>query len=166
MFRPGPCIRQRWGRWAAGIDRRRVRFDPGRPLSGQPALSFRWTLGTSLGPARVAPQRSAAGLKAVVTCSGVDRISACYDAGPMSKQHFFVRLIPSRATFPMDMTAEEKLLMQEHVRYTQKKFAAGKVLLYGPVMAPAGAFGMAVFEVADEARYGGFCRITQPCEVG
>jgi uncharacterized protein len=69
----------------------------------------------------------------------------------MSKQHFFVRLIPPRATFPMDMTAEEKLLMQEHVRYTQEKFAAGKVLLYGPVMAPAGAFGMAVFEVADEA---------------
>jgi hypothetical protein len=69
----------------------------------------------------------------------------------MSKQHFFVRLIPPRATFPMDMTAEEKLLMQEHVRYTQEKFAAGKVLLYGPVMAPAGAFGMAVFAVADEA---------------
>ena len=40
--------------------------------------------------------------------------------------------------------------MQEHVRYTQEKFLAGKVLLYGPVMAPAGAFGMAVFAVADE----------------
>jgi uncharacterized protein len=69
----------------------------------------------------------------------------------MGKQHFFVRLIPPRATFPMDMTAEEKLLMQEHVRYTQK-FLAGKVLLYGPVMAPAGAFGMAV---ADEAEIRG-----------
>ena len=69
----------------------------------------------------------------------------------MSKQHFFVRLIPPRATFPMDMTAEEKLLMQEHVRYTQEKFLAGKVRLYGPVMAPEGAFGMAVFAVADEA---------------
>jgi hypothetical protein len=69
----------------------------------------------------------------------------------MSKQHFFVRLIPPRATFPMDMPAEEKLLMQEHVRYTQEKFAAGKLLLYGPVMATAGAFGMAVFAVADEA---------------
>ena len=41
--------------------------------------------------------------------------------------------------------------MQEHVRYTQEKFAAGKVLIYGPVMAHQGAFGMAVFEVADEA---------------
>jgi uncharacterized protein len=69
----------------------------------------------------------------------------------MSKQHFFARLIPPRATFPMDMTAEERLLIEEHVRYTQEKFAAGKVLLYGPVMATAGAFGMAVFAVADEA---------------
>jgi len=31
------------------------------------------------------------------------------------------------------------------------KVCRGKVLLYGPVMAPAGAFGMAVFAVADEA---------------
>jgi uncharacterized protein YciI len=73
----------------------------------------------------------------------------------MSKRHFFVRLIPPRATFPMDMTAEEKLLMQEHVRYTQEKFALGKVLIYGPVMAPAGAFGMAVFEAADEVEVRG-----------
>jgi hypothetical protein len=66
----------------------------------------------------------------------------------------------------MDMTADEKLLMQEHVRYTQEKFAAGKVLLYGPVMAPAGAFGMAVFEVAMRRRYARFWSMTQPCEVG
>jgi uncharacterized protein YciI len=69
----------------------------------------------------------------------------------MSKQHFFVRLIPPRATFPMDITPEEKVLMREHVRYTKESFDAGKILIYGPVMAPGGAFGMAVFEVADEA---------------
>ena len=40
---------------------------------------------------------------------------------------------------------------QEHVRYTHEHFTAGKVLLYGPVMAPDGAFGMGVLEVADEA---------------
>jgi len=45
--------------------------------------------------------------------------------------------------------------MQEHVRYTQEQFSAGKVLIYGPVMAPAGAFGMAVFEAADEAEVRG-----------
>jgi len=41
--------------------------------------------------------------------------------------------------------------MQEHARYTRQSFDAGKILIYGPVMMPGGAFGMAVFEVADEA---------------
>jgi hypothetical protein len=46
----------------------------------------------------------------------------------------------------MDITPEEKLLMQEHARYTRQSFDAGKILIYGPVMAPDGAFGMAVFD--------------------
>jgi uncharacterized protein YciI len=72
-------------------------------------------------------------------------------AGTMAKQHFFAKLIPPRPTFPFDMTNEERAVMMEHVKYTQEKFAAGKVLAFGPVMAPEGAFGMAVFEVTDEA---------------
>jgi uncharacterized protein len=49
----------------------------------------------------------------------------------------------------MDITPEEALLMREHARYTRESFDAGKILIYGPVMAPTGAFGMAVFEVED-----------------
>ncbi|MGC1416650.1 MAG: YciI family protein [Candidatus Acidiferrum sp.] len=62
-----------------------------------------------------------------------------------------MKLIPPRPTFPMDITPEEKLLMQEHSRYTHEGFAAGKILIYGPVMARGGAFGMAVFAAKDEA---------------
>ncbi len=51
----------------------------------------------------------------------------------------------------MDITAEERQLMQEHARYTHEGFAEKKILLYGPVMAGAGAFGMAVFEAKDES---------------
>ncbi len=69
----------------------------------------------------------------------------------MDKQHYFFKLIPPRPTFPQDMTAEEKALMKDHSAYFQKQFDAGKVLLYGPVMAPDGAFGLAILEVADEA---------------
>lgn len=47
----------------------------------------------------------------------------------MSKQHFFCRLIPPRAAFPQDITAEEKLLMQEHARYTREGFIAGNTAL-------------------------------------
>ena len=51
----------------------------------------------------------------------------------------------------MDITPEEKVLMQEHARYTRERFDAAKILIYGPVMAPGGAFGMAVFEAEDIA---------------
>jgi len=69
----------------------------------------------------------------------------------MNNQHFFIKLIPPRPTFPQDITAEERALMAEHAAYFQQQFKAGKVLLYGPVSAPQGAFGMGVLEVADEA---------------
>ena len=41
--------------------------------------------------------------------------------------------------------------MNEHSAYFQRQFEAGKLLLYGPVMAPDGAFGLAILEVGDEA---------------
>ncbi len=68
----------------------------------------------------------------------------------MNKQHYFCKLIPPRPTFVQDMTDQEKLLMKQHADYTKEHFDAGKILIYGPVMATGGAFGMAVFEVADE----------------
>lgn len=49
------------------------------------------------------------------------------------------------------MNAEERVLMNAHTVYTKQHFAAGKILIYGPVMAAGGPFGMAVLEVADEA---------------
>jgi uncharacterized protein len=69
----------------------------------------------------------------------------------MAKQHYFFKLIPPRPTFPNDITDDEKLLMKQHSLYFDRQFAAGRVLLFGPVMAPSGAFGLAVLEVDDEA---------------
>lgn len=68
----------------------------------------------------------------------------------MAKQHFFFKLIPPRPTFPQDMTDDERRLMDEHSRYFQEHFSAGRLLLYGPVMATGGAFGLAVLEVDNE----------------
>jgi len=48
----------------------------------------------------------------------------------MSKQHYFFKLIPPRPTFPHDMN-DERRLMDEHGRYFQEHFVAGKLLLYG-----------------------------------
>jgi uncharacterized protein YciI len=69
----------------------------------------------------------------------------------MNKKHFYFKLIPPRPTFPHDITPEERALMAEHAAYFQTQFRAGTVLIYGPVMAPGGSFGMGVLEVADEA---------------
>ena len=91
---------------------------------------------------------------------------AWYHANTMSKQHFFVKLIPPRATFPMDITPEEKLLMQEHARYTRQSFDAGKILIYGPVMVPGGAFGMACLRFRTRPRCGSFWRMIPPCWPG
>jgi uncharacterized protein len=72
----------------------------------------------------------------------------------MAKQHYFFKLIPPRPTFPYDMNENEKRLMEEHALYFQEQFEVGKLLIYGPVMATSGAFGLAVLEVdnEDEAR--------------
>lgn len=40
--------------------------------------------------------------------------------------------------------------MKEHARHIQQHLEVGKILVYGPVMASGGAFGLAIFEVANE----------------
>jgi len=65
--------------------------------------------------------------------------------------HYYFKLIPPRTTFMQDMTDEERALMEQHGAYFQRQFDAGKVLLYGPVMAPEGGFGLGVLEVQSEA---------------
>jgi uncharacterized protein len=83
-----------------------------------------------------------------------DELPKCgvrYHALTMDKRHFYLRLIAPRPTFPADITEQEKALMGEHSVYCEQQFAAGKLLAYGPVMAPGGAFGVAILEVADEA---------------
>jgi uncharacterized protein len=49
------------------------------------------------------------------------------------------------------MTAEERALMQQHLKYVGEAFDQGSVLIYGPVMGSSGAFGMAALEMTDAA---------------
>ena len=69
----------------------------------------------------------------------------------MSKQFYFGKLVPPRPTFPGDITDHEKHLMAEHARYARAQFDAGLLVVYGPVTARNGSFGMTVLEVEDEA---------------
>jgi uncharacterized protein YciI len=61
------------------------------------------------------------------------------------------RLLPPRPTFPGDMTPREAGLMREHAAYWQELADRGVALVVGPVLDPAGAWGLAVVDVSDGA---------------
>jgi hypothetical protein len=66
--------------------------------------------------------------------------------------HHLYRLIPPRPSFgPGDMTEDEAALMGEHAVYWTERMEAGDVLAFGPVLDPAGTWGLALLAVADEA---------------
>lgn len=64
----------------------------------------------------------------------------------MPSSFFFIRLIANRPDFPMSMTAQEQAAMGAHSEYLEGLLADGTLVVAGPVMDPAGVFGMAVFE--------------------
>jgi uncharacterized protein YciI len=62
--------------------------------------------------------------------------------------HLF-KLIPPRTTFPGDITPAEAALMQAHAAYWDRQMGLGHVLAIGPVMDPAGAYGIGILQVED-----------------
>jgi uncharacterized protein len=63
---------------------------------------------------------------------------------------FFVRTQNPRPTFHLDMTAEERAIMNRHVAYWSEKAARGIAVVFGPVMDPKGVYGIGVYQVRDE----------------
>ncbi len=71
-------------------------------------------------------------------------------------KYFVCRLNGPRPTFPADITERERELMQRHAQYWMPHLQSGKVLVFGPVLDPAGVWGMAALELPDDddpARY-------------
>lgn len=65
-------------------------------------------------------------------------------------KQFLFRLIPPRPTFAFDMDENEKAKMGEHQQYFVELCKSGKVILYGPVIDPAGPWGLAILEVEND----------------
>jgi uncharacterized protein YciI len=65
--------------------------------------------------------------------------------------YFFVRTQNPRPTFHLDMTDEERSIMQRHVAYWSEKAAQGIAIVFGPVMDPKGVYGIGVYQAQDEA---------------
>jgi len=68
----------------------------------------------------------------------------------MEKHYFLAKLIPPRPSFTADITAEERQVMMDHGAYLGKYVDAGTVIVMGPVLDPAGPWGLAVFEAGSE----------------
>jgi len=66
--------------------------------------------------------------------------------------HFFGKLLPPRATFPVDMTPDEALLMKAHAAYWRELMEQGLVVVFGPVADPVSAYGILVLQLPDGSR--------------
>jgi uncharacterized protein len=64
--------------------------------------------------------------------------------------HFLYKLVPPRATFPMDMSDAEADVMHAHFGYWAEVIAQRKAVAYGPVGDPRGTYGVAILDVTDE----------------
>ena len=68
------------------------------------------------------------------------------------KKTYFFKLIPPRATFAADMTQDERNIMLQHISYWKENMEEGKVIAFGPVLHPNGAFGVGIIQADDEAQ--------------
>lgn len=68
----------------------------------------------------------------------------------MDKVHYALYLNPPRPTFMQDMSDEERGIMQKHIVYWNSLMSEGKVLAFGPVLDPQGAYGLGIVEVENE----------------
>jgi uncharacterized protein YciI len=62
---------------------------------------------------------------------------------------FVFRLIAPRPTFALDMTDEERAVMERHAAHWQAYIDSGQMVLFGPVLDGTGSWGLGVVEAED-----------------
>jgi uncharacterized protein YciI len=65
-------------------------------------------------------------------------------------EHYFLKLNPPRPSFQSDMTDSERELMGRHVAYWSGNLESGRIVTFGPVVDPAGGYGIAIARVGSE----------------
>ena len=69
---------------------------------------------------------------------------------------FVFRLKAPRPTFALDMSEEERALMQRHAAHWQPLIDSGQMVVFGPVLEASGSFGLGVVEAEDEEQVRAF----------
>lgn len=80
----------------------------------------------------------------------VRRVDGVHDQPTLIMPTFFCKLLPPRPTFALDMTDDERALMQAHAEYWKQAIESGHALVFGLVGDPAGPFGVGIVELDDE----------------
>ena len=63
---------------------------------------------------------------------------------------YLCKFIPPRADFLATMSADERGWMKQHGLYLDQLLEQGLIVAHGPVMDPAGGYGVSLFRIADE----------------
>ena len=63
---------------------------------------------------------------------------------------FVFRLIAPRPDFALDMTDEERTVMERHAAHWQTFVDSGRMVIFGPVLDATGSWGLGVVEAEDE----------------
>ena len=63
---------------------------------------------------------------------------------------FVFRLIAPRPDFALDMTDEERTVMERHAAHWQTFVDLGRMVIFGPVLDATGSWGLGVVEAQDE----------------
>ena len=71
--------------------------------------------------------------------------------GTGGPRYFLYRLIPPRPSFATDMRPEEAEIMRAHVAYWTGLLERGSVVAFGPVLDPAGVWGLGLIQAEDQA---------------
>lgn len=64
---------------------------------------------------------------------------------------YLTKWIPPRADFLQTITDEEKALFQQHGDWQTKLRETRQIVAHGPVVDPAGPYGVALWEIEDDA---------------
>ena len=64
---------------------------------------------------------------------------------------FVFRLVPSRPTFALDLSEDEREIMGRHAAHWQPLIDSGQMVVFGPMLDQTGSWGLGLVEARDEA---------------
>jgi len=65
-------------------------------------------------------------------------------------KYYLCKYIPPRDDFLSTMSSDEKTWMAQHGAYLDDLLKKGIVVAHGPVMDPAGGYGVSLYRIADD----------------